>query len=177
MTAESRLLAEAFADDALMSYFWPDPVRRARALPLFWSSRVEARRRAGIVESAGDAEGLAALVLWEKPGVTPPMAEPLSLIRGLGTAIPRALAASRRIEELRPKTPHLYIAVAASLPRARGKGLVSELLKPHIEGSDVDVFAVTTNPTSAAITKHMGFEVTGELVIGDAVLRGALLSK
>lgn len=176
MTPEVQLLVEAFADDPLMSYFWPDPVRRRRALPLFWHSRVEARRRAGIVDSVADEQGVRALVLWERPGVTPPMAEPLSLIRALGTAAPRALAASRRIEALRPHTPHLYLAAAATAPRARGQGIGSELVRDRIKAAAADVFAVTTNANSANIAEHMGFVPTGEVVIGEAVLRGMLLT-
>lgn len=164
-------------NDPLMAYFWPDAARRVRALPLFWHARVEARRRAGIVDTVSDGDGLAAVVLWEQPGISPPMAKPFSLIRSLGVAAPRALAASGRIEKLRPATPHLYVAVAATAARARGKRLVSELLRARIAAADSDVFAVATNPASVAVAEHMGFRATGDLPIGAAVLRGMLLSK
>ncbi|WP_067813554.1 N-acetyltransferase [Nocardia inohanensis] len=175
MTPEARVLAEAFIDDPLMAYFWPEPKRRQRALPLFWHSRVEARRRAGIVDTASDGEGVTTVLLWERPGCSVPMAEPVSLIRALGAAAPRALAASRRIESLRPATPHLYLAVGAALPRARGKGVTSRLVRARIDAADIDVFVVATNPVSAAMAEHAGFHTTQELVLENgATLRGML---
>lgn len=160
-------------DDPLIVYFWPEVERRRRALPLFWDSRVEARRRAGIVDTASDGEGMTTVLLWERPGRRVPMAKPFGLIRALGSAAPRALAASRRIESLRPATPHLYLAVGAALPRARGKGVTAELVRARIDRSDVDVFVVATNPVSAAMAEHGGFRMTRELVLGNgARLRG-----
>lgn len=162
-------------DDPLMAYFWPEPERRRRALPFFWHPRVEARRRAGFVDTASDSEGVTTVLLWERPGRHVPMSKPFSLIRALGSATPRALAASRRIESLRPATPHLYLAVGAALPRARGKGVTSELVRARIDSSEIDVFVVATNPTSAAMAEHAGFRTTRELVLNNgATLRGML---
>ncbi|MFI5776670.1 hypothetical protein [Nocardia sp. NPDC051570] len=177
MTPEARILAEAFMDDPLMTYFWPRPERRQRALPHFWHSRVESRRRYGIVDTTSDNDGLVSVVLWERAGVTTPIAKPFSLFRALGTALPRALAASRQIESLRPRTPHLYIAAGGTLPRAHGKGLISELVTSRIETSDVDVFLVATNPKSAALGEHLGFRTTKELTIGDHTVMKAMLRK
>ncbi|MFI6043972.1 hypothetical protein ACIA8C_20245 [Nocardia sp. NPDC051321] len=175
MTPEARVLAEAFMDDPLMAYFWPEPDRRRRALPHFWHSRVEARRRKGFVDTASDGGEIVSVVLWEKPGVVSPMAKPLSLIRALGSAIPRALAVSRRIESLRPDSPHLYLACGGALPTARGKGLTSNLVKARIDASDTDIFVIATNETSVILAEHGGFRSTGELVIGrDTVLTGML---
>ncbi|MEV6769308.1 hypothetical protein AB0N05_11860 [Nocardia sp. NPDC051030] len=175
MTPEARVLAEAFMDDPLMAYFWPEPERRRQALPLFWHSRVEARRRGGIVDTASDSEGVTTVLLWERSGVRVPMAKPLSLIRALGSAAPRALITSRRIESLRPTTPHLYLAVGAAVPRARGKGLTSEMVRARIDNADTDVFVVATNPTSAAMAEHAGFRETQNLVLGNGTtLRGML---
>ncbi|MFI9506892.1 hypothetical protein [Nocardia sp. NPDC052566] len=177
MTPEALVLAEAFADDPLMTYFWPRVERRRRALPLFWESRVEARRRGGIVDTVSDGEGVVGVVLWELPGVASPMARPFSLIRALGAAAPRAVAASRRIEGLRPETPHLYLAVGGRLPRARGKGLVSELVAARLEASDTDIFVVATNPMSAALAQRLGFQPTNELVLDDGVIMKGMLRK
>ncbi len=118
VTPEARVLAEAFADDPLMTFFWPDPDRRRRALPYFWHSRVESRRRKGIVDTASDDTGIVSVVLWDLPGTPTPIAKPLSMIRALGGATPRALATSRKIEGLRPKHPHLYLACGGTLPHA-----------------------------------------------------------
>ncbi|MFI1913813.1 hypothetical protein [Nocardia sp. NPDC020380] len=175
MTPEASVLAEAFMDDPLMAYFWPEPERRRLALPLFWHSRVEARRRAGIVDTASDSGGVTTVLLWERPGHAVPIAKPYSLIRALGSAAPRALAASRRIASLRPATPHLYLAVGAALPRARGKGVTAELVRARIDGNNIDVFMVATNPTSAAMAEHAGFHRTQEMVLGNgATLWGML---
>ncbi|WP_280446198.1 hypothetical protein [Nocardia brasiliensis] len=175
MTPEARVLAEAFADDPLMTFFWPDPDRRRRALPYFWHSRVEARRRKGIVDTASDDTGIVSVVLWDLPGVATPMTKPLSLIRALGRAAPRALATSRQIEGLRPKHPHLYLACGGTLPHARAKGVTAQLVRARTVASRVDVFVIATNDFSATLAEHDGFRPTGELVVAQhVVLRGML---
>ncbi len=172
-----HVLATAFIDDPLMTYFWPDRNRRRRALPNFWSSRLEARRRSGLIDTRHDEYGaLASVVLWEPAGVIAPTVRYPSLVRALGTALPRALAASRRIDALRPEYPHLYIAVGATVPHLTGRGLAASMLRPRIETSAVDSFFVATNPASASIGRHLGFEQVGELKIGHIVLT-ALLRK
>lgn len=162
-------------DDPLMAYFWPDPARRRRALPHFWHSRVEARRRNGFVDTASDGDEIASVVLWERAGVVSPMAEPFSLIRALGAAIPRALAVSRRLDSLRPETPHLYLACGGALPAARGKGLTANMVRARIDRSDVDIFLIATNETSVVLAEYGGFRPTSELVVNrDTVLKGML---
>lgn len=160
-----------------MSFFWPNPDRRRRALPLFWHSRVESRRRKGIVDVASDDTGMVSVVLWDLPGTATPIAKPLSMFRALGRATPRVLAASRRIDGLRPKHPHLYLACGGTLPHARAKGVTARLVRARIEASAVDVFTIATNDFSATLAEHDGFRATGELAVTpDTVLRGMLLS-
>ncbi|MFC9435196.1 hypothetical protein [Nocardia sp. NPDC057030] len=175
MTPEARVLAEAFLDDPLMTYFWPDPARRRRALPRFWHSRVEARRRHGFVDTASDGDEVVSVVLWERAGVVSPMAKPFSLLRSLGVALPRALAVSRRLDSLRPRTPHLYLACGGALPAARGRGLTASLVRARIDASDADVFLIATNETSVVLAEHGGFRPTSEVVIDrHTVLTGML---
>ncbi|WP_378731636.1 hypothetical protein [Nocardia brasiliensis] len=166
MTPEAGVLAQAFADDPLMTYFWPDANRRHRAMPYFWESRVESRRRNGIVDTVrDDTNDIVSVVLWDPPGVTSIAAKPGSLLRALGLAVPRVLATSRRMEHLRPKQPHLYLAAGASLPHAQGKSLVSDIIRARVANTDVDCFTVATNQTSRAIAEYGGFHLVAELPI------------
>ncbi len=103
------------------------------------------------------------------------MTKPLSLIRALGRAAPRALATSRQIEGLRPKHPHLYLACGGTLPHARAKGVTAQLVRARTVASRVDVFVIATNDFSATLAEHDGFRPTGELVVAQhVVLRGML---
>lgn len=176
MTPEAGVLAQAFADDPLMTYFWPDADRRRRALPYFWESRIESRRRNGIVDTVrDDTNDIVSVVLWDPPGVTSMAAKPGSLLRALGLALPRVLATSRRMEHLRPKQPHLYLAAGGSLPHAQGNSRVSDIVRTRVATSNVDCFVVATNQTSRSMAEHVGFRLVAELPINKGPIIYGLL--
>jgi GNAT superfamily N-acetyltransferase len=161
------VLAAAFADDPLMTYFWPGSPRRRKALPLFWDSRIASRRKNGLVDLAHDAEGnLACVALWEPADVVAPTAKPVTLLRALGPSAARALAAGRRMERARPATPHLYLAAIGTLPGAQGRGLASALLERRLSAAGQDGFLISNTRRTVPFYERFGFEPQAELPIG-----------
>ncbi|WP_280312602.1 GNAT family N-acetyltransferase [Nocardia abscessus] len=167
MESGAFVLAAAFADDPLMTYFWPGSPRRRKALPLFWDSRIASRRRNGLVDLAHDAEGtLACVALWEPANVVSPTAKPLTLLRALGPGAARALAAGRQMERARPVTPHLYLAAIGTLPGAQGRGLATTLLERRLSAADQNCFLISNTRATVPFYGRFGFEPQGELRLG-----------
>ncbi|MGK8522993.1 GNAT family N-acetyltransferase [Nocardia asteroides] len=167
MEAGAHVLAAAFAEDPLMTYFWPDSPRRRKALPWFWASRIASRRRNGLVDLGHDAKGnLVCVALWEPAHVASPTAKPLTLLRALGPSAARALAAGRQMERARPATPHLYLAAIGTLPGARGLGSATALLKRRLAAAEHDCFLISNTSATVPFYKRFGFEPQGELKIG-----------
>ncbi|MGK8556812.1 GNAT family N-acetyltransferase [Nocardia gipuzkoensis] len=161
------VLAAAFADDPLMTYFWPRSARRHKALPLFWESRIASRRKNGLVDLAHDAEGkLAGVALWEPAGVVSPMAKPVILLRALGRSTARAVAAARQMDQARPATPHLYLAAIGTLPGARGRGLATSLLERRLSSAEQPCFLISNSHATVPFYERFGFRPQGELAIG-----------
>lgn len=160
------VLAAAFADDPLMTYFWPESARRRNALPGFWESRIASRRKNGLVDLAHDAAGdLACVALWEPANVVSPTAKPLTLLRALGLGTARALSAGRRMEHARPATPHLYLAAIGTLPGVRDRGLATALLERRLSVAEQDCFLISNTSGTVPFYRRFGFEPQGELPI------------
>ncbi|MFE7591845.1 hypothetical protein ACFU6K_20800 [Kitasatospora sp. NPDC057512] len=181
--ALARALADAFADDALMLWAFPDPGHRARVLPAFFRVHVErclahrgalAVHRAG-GDSAADDEPLGALLFlppgrWEDPGprdgaATAALAE---AIDAAGHGEPsRRLAAITRLQTLRhPRhRSHHYLAFVGVRPDARGTRAGQVLL--HAFLTEVDTagqaaYAETSSPSGARLLASGGFARFGE---------------
>ncbi|WP_431955371.1 GNAT family N-acetyltransferase [Nocardia lijiangensis] len=158
MTPGSLVLAAAFADDPLMSLFWPDPVRRRKALPHFWDSRIASRHKRGLVDLAHDDAGrIAAVALWEPVGVESPIAKPFTLVWALGRGLPKALPAVRRIDSVRPAEPHLYLAAIGTRPDVQGKGHATDLLDARLASSAERAFLVATRFSNVPFYERFGF--------------------
>lgn len=165
------VLAAAFADDPLMTYFWPRSGRRRKALPLFWESRIASRRKNGLVDLAHDTEGnVICVALWEPAGVVSPMAKPLTLLRALGRSTARALAAAREMERVRPATPHLYLAAVGTLPGAQGRGLATSLLERRLSSAEQPCFLISNSHGTVPFYQRFGFQPQGELAIGHGLV-------
>ncbi|MEU2252382.1 GNAT family N-acetyltransferase [Nocardia xishanensis] len=168
MTPGSLVLAAAFADDPLMSLFWPDPVRRRKALPHFWDSRIASRHRRGLVDLAHDDAGeIAAVALWEPAGVESPIAKPFTLVRALGLALGTALPAVRRIDATRPAEPHIYLAAIGTRPDSQGKGYATALLESRLGSGAERAFLVATRFANVAFYERFGFARDEDLRLGD----------
>ncbi|BCK56123.1 GNAT family N-acetyltransferase [Nocardia wallacei] len=164
--AAAAVLATAFADDPLMTYFWPNADRRRRHLPHFWAWRVRSRHRDGIVDVARDhSNRMVAVALWETPTTASPPLEPRTLIKTLGTAIPRALAAAAQMGNARPAEPHFYLAAIGTLPAARGQNHATQLIRTRLADTNDTCFLIATHPKNRPFYEHLGFVQNQEIKI------------
>lgn len=162
------VLAAAYAEDPLMTYFWPDARRRRRVLPLFWAARIAARAETGMVDLALDEQrNIVSVALWEPVGVISPIAKPFTLVRALRSSLPRALAASQRMEAARPATPHLYLAAVGTRPDARRRGFASSLLEQRLATSTDPCFVIVDAKTTMPFYESFGFTPEPELPLED----------
>lgn len=166
MQTGAFVLAAAFAEDPLMTYLWPRPAIRQQALPSFWDSRIASRAETGMVDSACDENGnIVSVALWEPAGIVSSIAKPFSLFRTLKGSLPRALAASRQMEDIRPATPHLYLAAVGTHPDAQRRGFASSLLEQRLATSAEPCFVVSNTRTGLSFYQRFGFVQQGELPI------------
>ncbi|WP_216911673.1 GNAT family N-acetyltransferase [Nocardia noduli] len=169
MMPGAQVLADAFADDPLMTLFWPDPLRRRQALPYFWESRIASRLRRGLVDTVHDEAGdPACIALWEPEHVESPIAKPFTLLRALGRGLPLALPAVRRIDATRPRTPHLYLAAIGTRPDLQGRGHASALLARRLTEEVPQAFLVSTRFENVAFYERFGFRRGDDLVLDPA---------
>lgn len=158
------VLAAAYADDPLMTYFWPNAERRGKALPLFWEARIAARAETGMVDLALDEDrNVVSVALWEPVGVISPIAKHFTLVRALRSSLPRALAVSHRMEAARPATPHLYLAAVGTRPDAQRKGFASSLLEQRLATSTEPCFLIANAKTTMPFYDRFGFHPEPEL--------------
>ncbi|MEU7146244.1 GNAT family N-acetyltransferase [Nocardia sp. NPDC046473] len=166
MQTGAFVLAAAFAEDPLMTYLWPRPAMREHALPGFWDSRIASRAETGMVDSACDYDGnIVSVALWEPAGIVSSIAKPFSLLRALKGHLPRALAASRQMEDARPDVPHLYLAAVGTRPDSQRQGFASSLLEQRLASSVEPCFVVCNSRTTLPFYERFGFVQQGELTI------------
>ncbi|MBW0271983.1 hypothetical protein ATM97_15385 [Nocardia sp. MH4] len=167
----AQVLAAAFADDPLMSYVWPDPARRRKALPLLWESRLASRRRHGAVDLAyADDGSVAAVAMWEPPGVESTLAKRITLLRALGRSLPKALPALRSIDGTRPHEPHLYLATIGTRPDRQGRGHAAELIRRRMDSAAGPAFLVATRASNVPFYERFGFRVTDPVRVAEVEL-------
>ncbi|MEU9048079.1 MULTISPECIES: hypothetical protein [unclassified Kitasatospora] len=179
--ALARLLADAFADDALMLWAFPDPDHRARVLPAFFRVHLEqCLAHDGVVVAHEDtAYGrlLGALLflppgVWEDPGRADGAAT-----RALTEAIDaghhgesaRRLAAITHLQTRRhPRhRPHHYLAFVGVRPDARTAGAAEAMLNAVLAQVDADgqaAYAETSSVGGAHLCATHGFTRFGEAI-------------
>jgi ribosomal protein S18 acetylase RimI-like enzyme len=184
---ESRLdeaaqaLTEAFIDDPLQSYTFPDVAVRQRSSPAHFAALLRYGLLAGHVLTA--AEHGAGASVWLPPGSqgTPEMAEQSGL-----TKLPELLGAeaARRfgsviefVEAFHHRVmpdPHWYTMVLGVSPAFQGQGYGRALLQPFLEQASrdgVSCYLETTQPRNVGFYQRMGFWVLDEQVEPQSGLR------
>lgn len=149
-----------------MTYIWPRRVAREQALPVFWESRIASRADTGMVDSACDADGnVVSVVLWEPPGIVTSIAKPFDQLRALKGSLPRALAAARQMEDVRPAAPHLYLAAVGTHPDSQRRGFATSLLEQRLADSAEPCFLICNTRAALPFYERFGFIQQPELPI------------
>ncbi len=163
--ALTEVLAGAFASDPFVSWLvGGDPARVRRYVRLVLEKLTLPH---GTVWMSADRKSVAC---WAPPGAWElGLAEQLRLLPGLVRALGwkrlmPAARASARIEQDRPPR-YWYLALVATAPEARGRGLATAVLEPALELATRDAPALleTSNERNLGFYRKLGFEVTREL--------------
>jgi GNAT superfamily N-acetyltransferase len=162
-------LAEAFHEDPLVGWVFPDESRRLavhrRAFDLYLS-RVWLRHEE--TYTVGDGAGVCVWMppeAWElsareQLALLPPM------LRIYGRRLPRLLAAANAFEKDHPEEPHYYLAFVGVAPASQGQGMGSILMHPVLQRCDaaaIPAYLEASSPRNRALYERHGFAVTEEV--------------
>ena len=153
------ILTQAFSDDPMTCWTWPEPSLLRATFPGF------AKAFGGAAFEHGSAYriGGAGAALWLPPGVDPDDAE---FGRIVGATMPKALMAdgwrvSEQMARHHPSEPHWYLPLIGVVPAHRNKGFGSALLSPALAACDRDgtlAYLESTNPRNIPLYERHGFE-------------------
>ncbi len=168
LDAAACALSEAFQDDPLQTYVFPDPLERAERSPAHFAPLLRYGLQFGqVLTTAGRPKGAA---VWLGPtawDITPDRATAAGL-DGLPTVM-GAAAAERFFSALAAIEPyhrrdvpaaHWYLLVVGVSPDAQGRGLGRALLQPVIDRADAagqPCYLETAQAKNVPFYKHLGF--------------------
>ncbi|MFJ6678488.1 GNAT family N-acetyltransferase [Microbacterium sp. NPDC091382] len=163
------ILAEAFAQDPVMSSIVPGPTRRRdRLTDLFHALLASGPYATGTVDLARDAEGtILGVAAWEGPhsgqgSLARQAAELPRFARALGwLGMPRAVVLLSRLARHRPRAPHWYLAEIGVIDAARGSGVGKALLSAQLDTLDTTrqtAYLESSTPDNRRLYRRLGFE-------------------
>jgi ribosomal protein S18 acetylase RimI-like enzyme len=164
-TRVAAMLARAFDGDPAFTYLFPNPEKRARALPTLFGLLFDSDGRAGmrLVHAGG-----AAATLWRGPGRAETgwiemLRHAVPLLAAVGGALPRALRLADAIEAHFPAGPFWYLHVAGCDPAQQGRGLGGEVVRAglaRIAGQGLPAYLETATERNLGFYQSLGFVVT-----------------
>lgn len=161
-------MAEAFYDDPVWGWAFPDPERRLEQHRALWQLAVESALG---YEWVWLTDGCASASLWIPPGkpeLRPEDEERLEplLVELLGDGAARVLKTFERFDVAHPRgEPHYYLSLLATHPGHRGKGEGMGLLADNlaqIDAEGVPSFLESSNPANDHRYERLGFVRCGE---------------
>jgi ribosomal protein S18 acetylase RimI-like enzyme len=162
------VLARAFHDDPVFTWWIPDADRRRDTLPPFFELFVETFVVHGLVYVDADTTGTA---VWGPP--SNPMgiededafgARMEEIVPAID--LPRVFEITTVLAEHHPTAPHFYLQWAAVLPEQQGRGIGSALLEPVLQRCDREGMPAYTEATSLhnrRLYERHGFTFLNEL--------------
>jgi len=137
----AAVLARAFLDDPVTSYFYPAARTRGAYARRFFRARLGVLGRQEQVWTTDDLAGAA---LWSLPGRwRDGVLDGFRLFPSLPGLLPhpwRALRGVHLIEERHPPAQHFYLSVIGTDPALQGRGIGSALLRPVLDLCDRERF-------------------------------------
>ena len=166
--ALAAVLAQAFHDDPVMSWFFPDPERREAQNRRFFAMRLRQLLPHGETYTV---EGELGAALWAPPdrwrlGALDSLRMGISLLPALGRRTALITRGVDKIERSHPPAPHYYLAVLGTDPEAQGRGVGSALMRPVLEACDRDgipAYLESSKERNIDFYARHGFRVTDEV--------------
>ena len=168
--ALAATLTQAFDDDPLTTWLFPDPQARRRKLPSFFRSLLRASIPLGEVYSTDDARCAA---IWNPPGTFPmgwrtDARLGLTTTRLVGLRIMSCARGLLYFASHHPKERHWYLQMLGTQPEWQGRGAGSAILAPVLERCDRDgerVYLESSKEQNIPFYNRHGFEVTAEIQV------------
>lgn len=173
ISAITDVLQQAFFDDPVMCYLFPDPQsRRWRSAKMFHTQLCAHHLPLNTVWTTANVSGAA---LWSPPQrwlLAPRtlVRNGLPLLRAFGRGLPRAMRALATVERAHPREPHWYLATLGTAPVHQGRGVGSALLAPVLTRCDhegLPAYLESSKEANISFYARFGFEVTSELALPD----------
>jgi GNAT superfamily N-acetyltransferase len=160
----AEMLARAFYDDPVTSWFYPDDARRMRHARRFFAIRQRQLAEQRLIYTTPERSGAA---LWAGPGRwREDLRESLMLLPMLPVLLPRIVRSThavREIERRHPVQPHYYLSVLGTEPEQQGGGIGSALLGPVLRRCDDDgvgAYLESSKESNVDFYARHGFSVT-----------------
>lgn len=178
MTSEvpdvGAVLADAFTEDPVLSFLFPDTDRRPALLAAFFANRLAAGHDLHHILVPEAPEVWTAAAVWEPPRQSGdqepdlgPAVAALRMLLGDAWLFDRLIPLAA-IKEARPLTSHWYLAFIGTRASKRGRGLASTLIAAVTRRCDTEglpAYLESSDPANVSLYERHGFRVTGEVVI------------
>jgi len=169
--ALALVLARAFYDDPVTSWFYPNARSRRRLARRFFAIRLRQLAPQQLIYTTAQRSGAA---LWTRPGRwredTRQSLMLLPMLPALMPRIARTTRAAREIERHHPLAPHYYLSVLGTDPDQQGEGVGSALLAPVLERCDtggVPAFLESSKESNVGFYAQHGFVVADRIELPD----------
>lgn len=166
--AVARLLDEAFREDPVSSWVFPDPGHRAAVHGKFLGVFVDVALAEGRIDYAVDGSAAA---LWLRIPAGEPEGEdgiPAKMRAAADPDNERCELVGRLTGEVHPTAEeHEYLLMIAVAPDRQGEGLGTRLMAPVLERCDregVPAYLEASSERSKGLYERLGWEFTGAAV-------------
>ncbi|MCP2266978.1 GNAT family N-acetyltransferase [Promicromonospora thailandica] len=152
---------EAFADEAVSAWVEPDPNRRVRRTRELLAGTLRDAAAAGELLVAHVGDEAVGASLWHGPRSG---AETAPALPGSSAADRRIAAVLAATAARHPAAPHLYLSAMGTLPRRRGLGAGSAMLRAGLRRArslDLPVYLEASTPRNRALYARHGFRDLG----------------
>ena len=182
----AEIWADAFEQDPLMKWVFPDDAARLECLTHWWGfcldhlppgSELHGTRADGCVaywqppkDQNGQPTGTDETDRGESEGQRAFIAMMTEL---LGDLAPSRMEALGKMQQARLDEPHWYLAVLGTSSDQQSKGLGGKVLAPMLDRCDrigALAYLESSNPANVGFYRRHGFEPYDEFTLGDGVL-------
>lgn len=161
--ALALVLARAFHDDPVTSWFYPNPRSRLRVARRFFAIRLRQLAPQQLIYTTLERSGAA---VWARPGQwREDPRQSLMLLPMLPALMPRLRRTTRAVREIErhhPDQSHYYLSILGTDPEQQGEGIGSALLAPVLERCDaggVPAFLESSKESNVGFYAQHGFVV------------------
>ncbi|MCY4135919.1 MAG: GNAT family N-acetyltransferase [bacterium] len=182
----AEIWADAFEQDPLMKWVFPDDASRLECLTRWWGfcldhlpsgSELHGTRADGCVaywQPPKDQDGQTTGSDEADPGESEGQRAFIAMMTELvGDLAPSRMEALGKMQRARLDEPHWYLAVLGTSSQQQSKGLGSKVLAPMLDRCDrigALAYLESSNPANVGFYRRHGFEPYDEFTLGDGVL-------